>query len=150
MNLIFILVFSLLFFHFFCADIWFYCFHKLFHMNKFLYKNFHAQHHYYTEPFALSGIECHIIEHLLVNLGSAIIGPVILSFLFNNLSFTFCKLWSLSAAISTCLSHSGYKFFSDSHFNHHLYLKYNYGIEHNFSDRLFGTMYKPHNKLDKK
>lgn len=122
-----------------CADIWFYTFHRLFHSNKYLYKKIHSIHHKYTEPFALAAIDCHYIEHIIINIGSVIIGPLVLLH-FGILSLKFIKLFSVLVSISSTTSHSGYKIFSKYHFNHHLYLTSNYGIISNFSDRLCGTL----------
>ena len=135
-NIIFCLLFCIL-----MTDIWFYTTHRLFHKIPFLYKNIHSQHHYYVEPFAFSGIECHFIEHIFINICSTSIGMYLLA-INNILSIEFIKLWFLLVAISTTFTHSGYIFFNDVHFNHHLYLKYNYGISPYFCDNLFNTKYK--------
>lgn len=121
------------------ADIYFYFAHMLFHCNNFLYKSIHSQHHVYAEPFAFSGIECHILEHIFINICSAAIGPVIMSSfgLFNNNIF---KIWTFVAAISSTTSHCGYTFLDTYHFDHHLYINKNYGIFPYFCDLIFGTL----------
>ncbi len=118
-----------------CADIWFYTLHKTFHKTKFLYKNIHAQHHIYVEPFALAGLECHILEHIFINMSSIIIGPYILS-INNILDYYFIYLWLILIAYNTCTSHSGYKIFGNYHFEHHLYRNKHYGLYPYICDRL--------------
>lgn len=126
------------------ADAWFYFFHRIFHSNKYLYKTIHAHHHYYVEPFAFSGIECHIIEHIFINICSVLFGPFICSF-FGLLSLTSVRLWACLAGITTCVTHSGYNMFNRAHFDHHLYLTGNYGLYPYISDKIFKT-YKTNNK----
>jgi sterol desaturase/sphingolipid hydroxylase (fatty acid hydroxylase superfamily) len=118
-----------------CADIWFYILHKTFHKTRFLYKNIHSKHHIYVEPFALAGLECHIVEHIFINIVSSVIGPYVLS-INNMLDYNFIYLWLILIAYSTCTSHSGYNFFSNHHFDHHIYMNKHYGLYPYLCDKI--------------
>ena len=119
------------------ADIWFFSLHYLFHKIPFLY-NYHKFHHRQHITAAVAAADAHPIEHFLINLGSAAIGPI----LWNGYFLTLIFWTSLTTAI-TCLTHSGYNipFIGNEHILHHKYLKCNYGHVY-LCDKLFNTYKK--------
>lgn len=129
--------FAKLVFYMFISDIYFFCLHYFFHKNKFLYKNIHKYHHRVRYTSAISALDAHPIEHIFINLGAVLCGPLLLRGYHKMLI-----LWVFISTFNPIKAHSGYKRFSKRHFNHHLYSKYNYGHGINFMDRIFKTLKK--------
>ena len=118
-----------------CADIWFYLFHIFIHKNKFLYKHIHKTHHIYSEPFAFSSFDSTFIEHIVINIGSVVIGPIISGYL-GLFTKTHTEFFILFATYTSCVSHSSY---SIKHYLHHKNINCNYGQGTYLLDRLFKT-----------
>lgn len=119
----------------FIHSIYFYILHWVFH-TKFLYNSIHYMHHknYVTVPY--TAINCHILEHIFVNLMSVFIGTKI--WLCNKNSVI---IWVWISTISSINSHSGFlrKETPDRHDYHHLLKNVNYGSGYIFMDKIFGT-----------
>jgi sterol desaturase/sphingolipid hydroxylase (fatty acid hydroxylase superfamily) len=118
------------------ADIWFFTFHYLFHRVNFLYQNIHKYHHRLLTPSAVSALDANIFEHILVNIGSVLIGPLI----YNCHIYTI-RFWIIFITFNTCLVHSGFNICMNSsrHNIHHNRINYNYGQGTYIFDRLMGT-----------
>jgi len=118
--------------------IYFYILHRLFHLN-FLYKNIHYIHHknYITLPY--SALNCHIIEHIFINIMSLFIGTKFWSCHQN--SFI---VWIWYATITSVYTHSNIIREKNPmrHDFHHLLKNVNYGSGYEFMDKLFGTFHK--------
>jgi len=132
----FVILFYMLMF-----DVLFYGLHRYFHVNKYLYNKIHIIHHYWTKPFAITGLACHPIEFVVVIMLPYII-PVIL-FPYTHVYWLY--LYSIGTALNNTISHSGlFALGARDHDIHHQYFKYNYGITiiPKFSmDYFFNTKY---------
>ena len=122
-----------------CVDIWFFTFHYLFHKIPFLYKNIHKFHHRESIPAAVSALDAHIIEHLIINIGSILIGPILCPGYYLTI-----YLYIFLATANSCISHSGYNniFAGIEHNIHHKFSKYNYGTGLYLLDKIFKTYKK--------
>lgn len=118
------------------ADQWFYWAHRIMHHPR-LYQHIHYIHHQWTYPMAVRTIYAHPLEHVIGNLGSFLIGPLIW-----NCNSTLLAAWVAIATFNAVSGHSGlsltYWDVNVKHDLHHRYLNYNYGIM-GISDRLYGT-----------
>lgn len=129
------------------ADQWFYWTHRIMH-QPWLYQNIHRIHHQWTYPMAIRTIYAHPVEHLIVNTGSILIGPLLW-----NGSTHVLTVWIILATINAVGSHSGthVPFCNiEKHDLHHRYLTCNYGTS-GISDRLYGTRrfgVSPNPKID--
>lgn len=123
-------------FYIFCIDIWFFTTHYLFHKIPILYKNIHKFHHRTSIPSAVSALDAHIIEHLLVNIMSILIGPVLWPGYYITI-----YIYIFVTTANSCISHSGYKssLVGIEHNIHHRLSKYNYGTGLYLLDKLFNT-----------
>ena len=118
------------------ADIWFYFTHLTLHRNRFLYKHIHSIHHQWLFPMGICAIYAHPLEHIVSNIGSVIIGPVILP-----INSTLFCLWIILTTLNTVISHSGsyiYMLNNETHDLHHRIMSGNFGVR-GFCDKLFGT-----------
>ncbi|EPS68584.1 hypothetical protein M569_06185, partial [Genlisea aurea] len=133
-------------------DTWQYFMHRYMHVNQFLYKHIHSQHHRLVVPYAFGALYNHPLEGVLLDtVGGA------LAFLVSGMSprasiffFSFatlktvddhCGLWLPGNLFQLCFSNN-----SAYHDIHHQL----YGNKHNFSqpffvmwDRILGT-YMPY------
>ena len=119
-------------------DVMFFSIHYLFH-KPYLYGKIHKIHHEWVAPIACSGNYNHPLEHALINMLPAVIGPML-----TKMHITTFLLWIFLEALVVTVTHSGYNWwflFAEKHDNHHRYFNYNYGVMH-ISDRLFGTIYR--------
>ena len=82
-------------------EIGFYLLHRLFH-TPFLYKWIHKFHHRYKAPIAISAVDTHPLEHMIVNLG-----PVYLTSLLIHPHLVTVLVLSLIGHITTMNGHSG-------------------------------------------
>ena len=118
------------------ADQWFYWTHRAMHRVKFLYNNIHYIHHQWTYPIAVRTIYAHPVEHIITNVGTLIVPPLIWSS-----SLEFLMFWVGVATFNAVAGHSGIHFpvfTNEKHDLHHRYLNCNYGT-FGLSDRMFGT-----------
>jgi sterol desaturase/sphingolipid hydroxylase (fatty acid hydroxylase superfamily) len=111
--------------------------HYLFHIAPFL-KAIHSIHHKNDKPSGIQALDCHVLELLLFNLPSTIVGVIIVQMC----PFAFL-MWSVGSAISTVFSHDGHIIneFLDSSYHdyHHSNLPYkNFGMC-KFWDWIYGT-----------
>lgn len=119
---------------FFATEAHFYYSHRLLHENKYLYAKIHKLHHTWPAPVALVATFAHPIEHIVGNLGSVGVGPMLCG------SHPVVGLaWMLLAQVHTYSVHSGY--WGDDmgmHDLHHEIFNANYGTNGLF-DYLHGT-----------
>ena len=118
------------------ADQWFYWTHRTMHRVKYFYNNIHYIHHQWTYPIAVRTIYAHPIEHIITNIGSIVLPPLIYP-----TSVNFLIFWVSLATFNAVVGHSGIRFpifANEKHDLHHRFLNCNYGT-FGLSDRLFGT-----------
>jgi sterol desaturase/sphingolipid hydroxylase (fatty acid hydroxylase superfamily) len=123
------------------GDCYFYITHRPLH-TKYLYF-LHKQHHTGILNIAKS-LDADFIEHIFGNIGSFLIGILILQYFDHIIHIYILFLWSIISVINVCVSHSNGGCFLDNkiHYNHHKYLYCNYGNGFYIMDRLFGS-YRP-------
>jgi fatty acid hydroxylase domain-containing protein 2 len=117
------------------ADQWFYWTHRMMHI-RFLYRHIHTIHHRWTYPIAVRAIYAHPVEHIISNIGSLVIGPLLWP-----ASVELMVLWTIVATFNAVSAHSGVSISAvgaEKHDLHHRYLNCNYGTT-GFSDRMYGT-----------
>jgi sterol desaturase/sphingolipid hydroxylase (fatty acid hydroxylase superfamily) len=120
------------------GDIYFYTLHRLMH-TRYLWP-YHKLHH--SDLVSVSkSLDGGVLEHLLCNLGSFIIGFYILLQLNVIINMYVACAWTMVATINTCGSHSSDigPYDLGVHKKHHELLKYNYGTGFYIMDRLFGS-----------
>ena len=120
------------------SDCYFYITHRPLH-TKWLY---HLHKHHHTGKICVAkSLDANGLEHLFGNLGSFIIGIVLLWYLNHIINIYVVGSWVVIATINTCISHSNFqcKLDSGSHFLHHKYRKCNYGFGLYLMDRITGT-----------
>ncbi|WCJ21277.1 Very-long-chain aldehyde decarbonylase GL1-9 [Euphorbia peplus] len=133
-------------------DTWQYFMHRYMHINKFLYKHIHSQHHRLVVPYAFGALYNHPVEGLLLDtIGGA------LSFLLSGMSPRTSIFFFSFATIKTVDDHCGlwlpgnpfHMFFRNNTAYHDIHHQL-YGTKYNFSqpffviwDRLLGT-YMPY------
>jgi sterol desaturase/sphingolipid hydroxylase (fatty acid hydroxylase superfamily) len=123
------------------ADCWFYIGHRFCHWHSWFYKHIHKLHHVYSEPMGITAFDSHPIEHLLLNILSVAMGPLV--FFYIGYPFTENQFlqWIVFVTMNSVRAHSSY---SIHHYNHHKYLFYNYGQGTYVLDILLGTfMHSP-------
>ncbi|CAN7098410.1 unnamed protein product [Brassica rapa subsp. narinosa] len=132
----------------FVIDTWQYFIHRYMHINKFLYKHIHSQHHRLIVPYSYGALYNHPLEGLLLDtIGGA------LSFLFSGMSPRTAIFFFSFATIKTVDDHCGlwlpgnpfHIFFSNNSAYHDVHHQL-YGSKYNFSqpffvlwDRILGT-----------
>lgn len=124
-----------LFFYLIVADQWFYWTHRIMHI-PFIYSHVHSFHHRWVYPVAVRTLYAHPVEHIVTNLGSIMIGPLLWS-----TSSPILAVWLVLATINSVMSHSGIHLpfmKNEEHDIHHRRLNYNYGVTY-FSDYIWGT-----------
>ncbi|KAJ7567234.1 hypothetical protein O6H91_02G137900 [Diphasiastrum complanatum] len=129
-------------------DTWQYFVHRYMHMNKFLYRHVHSQHHKLIVPYAFGALYNHPLEGLLLDtVGGA------LSFLFSGMTPRTSVFFFSFATIKTVDDHCGlwlpgnpfHIFFRNNSAYHDIHHQL-HGTKYNFSqpffvtwDRLLGT-----------
>lgn len=117
------------------ADIYFYITHIFCH--KYLW--FIHKYHHKGKNFAVKSLDAHMIEHILCNLVSIIIGLKILQLYNFYMNIYILCLWTAMTTINTCLTHTEEYDKEGIHLVHHKYHNYNYGVGFYIMDRIFGT-----------
>ncbi|VVA94625.1 unnamed protein product [Arabis nemorensis] len=133
-------------------DTWQYFMHRFMHVNKFLYKHIHSQHHRLIVPYAYGALYNHPVEGLLLDtIGGA------LSFLISGMSPRTSIFFFSFATIKTVDDHCGlwlpgnpfHMVFKNNTAYHDVHHQL-YGTKYNFSqpffvmwDRILGT-YMPY------
>lgn len=117
------------------GDQWFYWTHRLMHC-PLLYYSIHYYHHYWTYPIAISTINAHPIEHIIINIGSIVIGPLLYPCTDNILTI-WIILTTFNAVSGHCGLHIPYLSI-ENHDMHHRLLTCNYGTSV-LSDYMYGT-----------
>ena len=116
---------------FFIADFLTYVFHRLAHLQIF-YK-YHKQHHEFKYPISIAALYADPLDFMLVNV-IPFSAPI---FLIHPDDTSIALLTCAFVTITMIQAHGGYEILDDSHLNHHLYHKVNYGL--GFFDIIFGT-----------
>lgn len=117
------------------ADQWFYWIHRTIH-HRWIYQYIHSIHHQWTYPIPVSTLYAHPVEHVLGNILSLLIGPL----LWPTNSWVM-HIWIVLATFNAVSGHSGMHFpwFSiEKHDLHHRLLNCNFGTS-GISDRMYGT-----------
>jgi sterol desaturase/sphingolipid hydroxylase (fatty acid hydroxylase superfamily) len=104
---------------------------------------YHRNHHHGTVQVAKS-LDAYILEHLVANLGSFIVGFLVLQYVGIIFNIYLFHVWVVVSTVSTCISHADKRILGDAgvHAIHHKHLKYNYGTGFYIMDRIMGTYRK--------
>lgn len=111
-------------------DFAFYGLHRAAH-HKALFTPVHALHHTVRAPYAAAAAYCTPLEHLVVNLLSGSIPPLLLGF-----TPLLTGVWIALGTIDVVVAHSRY---SQGHDVHHTRPTKRFGSSLGIADRLFGT-----------
>ncbi|ORX60307.1 sterol desaturase [Hesseltinella vesiculosa] len=125
-----------------------YFLHRLFHMNKFLYKHFHSHHHRLYVPYAFGALYNHPLEGLLLDSLGAVVSSEL-----TKMSPRMCVVFFTFSTLKTVDDHCGYalpwnpfQFLFANNVQYHDVHHQAYGIKTNFSqpyfthwDKLLGT-----------
>lgn len=123
-------------FYMFVADQWFYWTHRLGH-HPLIYQGIHSVHHQWSHPVAVRAIYAHPLEHLVVNIGSIVVGPLLIP-----ANFLIILFWVALTTWNAVSGHSGTDVPGSGnivkHDLHHRLLNCNYGTL-GLSDIMWGT-----------
>ncbi|KAF8310971.1 hypothetical protein DL93DRAFT_2083903 [Clavulina sp. PMI_390] len=134
----------------FVLDTWEYFLHRLFHQNKYLYRNFHSTHHRLYVPYAFGALYNHWFEGVLLDSVGGLIAHTLSMMSIRQAIF----LFSFST-LKTVDDHCGYAlpfdpfqiFFPNCAAYHDIHHQ-SWGIKYNFSqpfyvhwDTILGTRY---------
>ncbi|KAI7754858.1 hypothetical protein M8C21_022965 [Ambrosia artemisiifolia] len=139
----------------FVMDTWQYFVHRYMHINKFLYRHIHSQHHKLVVPYAIGALYNHPLEGLLLDtVGGAI------SFLISGMTARTAVIFFCFAVVKTVDDHCGlwlpgnlfHMFFQNNTAYHDIHHQL-HGLKYNFSqpffpiwDKLLGT-YMPYDLI---
>lgn len=139
----------------FVMDTWQYFVHRYMHINKFLYRHIHSQHHKLVVPYAIGALYNHPLEGLLLDtVGGAI------SFLISGMTARTAVIFFCFAVVKTVDDHCGlwlpgnlfHMFFQNNTAYHDIHHQL-HGLKYNFSqpffpiwDKILGT-YMPYNLI---
>lgn len=115
------------------SETYFYFTHRLLHR----WYSMHKLHHSTINTVASSFYDTTVIEHIVLNMGTIFIPVIMLGIS----KFEFFIIYNIGI-INACISHSGYKNYSDKHFLHHKLFNKNYGFGLFIWDRILGTYQK--------
>ena len=110
------------------TDVVFYCIHRSFHKNAFLWR-FHSQHHKVFEPNGFAAWDASLFEHLVCNLF-----PVYATSILSGLSQPAAMVWYCFATWNSVKVHAQ---INSYHFKHHRNPNSHYGLSVGLMDRLF-------------
>jgi sterol desaturase/sphingolipid hydroxylase (fatty acid hydroxylase superfamily) len=119
------------------SQLWFWSAHRTVHSLPAVYKFVHASHHVYSEPFALTAVDCTVSEMLILNMPAVIFPLLILQ-----PSLPVQCIWVVLAASHVPLTHSGHLVAGGAaadayHALHHRYSNCNFGSA--WLDKIAGT-----------
>lgn len=120
------------FYSYIVEDLLSYCLHRFFHIEPF-YRWIHKKHHKFTNPNAFFAIYAHPLEHIIVNLGPALLPQVLVA------NYYYTIFWMVSVSVNTTLTHSGYGNYAVIHDLHHERFNVNFAFGYMILDRVFGT-----------
>ncbi|CAE6394165.1 unnamed protein product [Rhizoctonia solani] len=142
----------------FVMDTWQYFLHRLFHVNKYLYKKFHSVHHRLYAPYAYGALYNHWFEGLVLDtLGAAVshylAGMGIRQGIF---LFAFSTLKTVDDHCGYALPFDPFQLFFGNNAPYHDVHHQSYGLKKNFSqpffvhwDTILGTKMEPRKLTDK-
>ena len=113
-------------------DLLFYTFHRIMHTNV-IYKLSHKLHHKNRNTIGMDSLYLHWFDLYIGN-----ILPLYLVILLMNSHIYLIMIWNSFIILNAVFTHSS--IIHSKHNNHHLYFKYNYGLEM-YMDKLLGTEY---------
>ncbi|KAG8923677.1 hypothetical protein FRC02_010980 [Tulasnella sp. 418] len=124
---------------FFIIDTWQYFLHRLFHVNKFLYKHFHSWHHRLYVPYSYGALYNHPFEGFLLDS----VGAVVAEYLSSLTVRQACFLFGFST-LKTVDDHCGFAFpwdpfqilYSNNARYHDIHHR-NFGLKYNFSQPFY-------------
>jgi len=123
----------------FIIDTWQYFLHRLMHVNKFLYKQFHSVHHRLYVPYAFGSLYNHPVEGFLLDSLGAVLGETLA-----HMSTRQAALFFTFSTMKTVDDHCGYDFpfdplqlFSRNNADYHDIHHQTIGIKSNFSQPFF-------------
>lgn len=105
------------------SEYWFYFSHRMCHWRP-LYRWFHAQHHDFSQPCAITTLYCSPVEMLFVNLSSVFV-PLWIVHEYIPLSRILIQAWVMVAILSSVHSHT---FDDEKHTAHHKYRRVEFGF----------------------
>ncbi|XP_076947834.1 very-long-chain aldehyde decarbonylase GL1-9-like [Bidens hawaiensis] len=123
----------------FVMDTWQYFVHRYMHINKFLYRHIHSQHHKLVVPYAIGALYNHPLEGLLLDtVGGAI------SFLISGMTARTAVIFFCFAVVKTVDDHCGlwlpgnlfHIFFQNNTAYHDIHHQL-HGLKYNFSQPFF-------------
>ncbi|KIO27261.1 hypothetical protein M407DRAFT_23445 [Tulasnella calospora MUT 4182] len=142
---------------FFVIDTWQYFMHRLFHVNKFLYRHFHSVHHRLYVPYAYGALYNHPLEGFLLDTTGAGLAEFIArsSIRQTALIFGFASAKTVDDHCGFSLPWDPLQFFYRNNARYHDIHHQTYGLKYNFSqpfwihwDIILGTRWdKPNRPL---
>ena len=125
-------------------DFYFYWFHRILHINKYLFTNIHQIHHQSKSPYFCDYIYSHPLEVLFGTIGT-FLGIIILGGIhkYTFISYTIFRLIheiEIHSGIKSCMSnYIPYLGRSEEHDSHHLKLRGNFSSTFTYWDKLYNT-----------
>ncbi|KAG6906693.1 hypothetical protein DXG01_012563 [Tephrocybe rancida] len=123
----------------FIIDTWQYFLHRLMHVNKFLYKQFHSVHHRLYVPYAFGSLYNHPVEGFLLDSLGAVLAES-LTFMSTRqamLLFTFSTLKTVDDHCGYSLPFDPLQLFTGNNADYHDIHHQAIGIKSNFSQPFF-------------
>lgn len=141
----------------FVIDTWQYFMHRLFHVNKFLYRHFHSVHHRLYVPYAYGALYNHPLEGFLLDTTGAVLAEIISysSVRQTTLIFGFASAKTVDDHCGFSLPWDPLQFMYRNNARYHDIHHQTYGLKYNFSqpfwihwDIILGTRWdKPNRPL---
>lgn len=140
------------------TDFWQYCWHRLAHMNKFLYKHLHSMHHRLIVPYAYGAQYFHPLDAFFGDILGGVVATLV-SGMPPTVSAVFFTLLTLKGVDDHCglwfPTHPIHRFLTNNSAFHALHHQHE-GVKYNFSgyyysiwDKLLGT-YLPYSVEERK